>query len=731
MKKFILTPSLLFCFTTLLYAQPANDNCDSATTLTLTATAQDVIFNLTQASVNFEEGCVGLNQNTTYSDVWYQFTMPTAGGVTINSGNINRFALFDTCNGTQLICSYGNNNIENLSENQTYFLRVFRSEDLVSPSDQSFSIKTIEASAPDCSITEAITISTTSTLVNFDLSTQSLNYEFGCDENDANSYKDIWYEFTMPVNGSINITSNPINRFALYDTCNGNQIDCYSNEFNPHLIDNLNQGENYLLRVYRNESENASSNNQEFTIQAIEPFFPSCSNVEMLTVSTTLQTIDLDLNAASYNYELGCSSGEANFYADFWYQFTMPVNGNLYINPTIYNNAAIYDSCGGTILYCDSGNHLIDDLVQGQTYTLRIFRNQSTNNTFGQQISIKVFERITNDDCANAEVLPTLTSDSTQILFELAGATVNTEETCAGTSDYILDAWWQFTMPITGNLFIDTPDGNGIAVYDSCNGNEIFCNASEGSLESFKLIDGLTEGETYLIRLFNTETTLLGDDTQAIIFRVYNRADNDVCADAEVIPTITSTSQEVTFDTFGSLINFEESCSGNVLENFVDVWFEFTMPEAPYLKFESYLYNFFTIFDACNGNEIECFASNETIENLVPNQTYKLRVFQRQNVEMFHPYKFFNIYSSETLSNSEFKPKNKQLRMIGKQTLKISDLNSNATLSIFNLLGQRLNTYKLNPNKEQTININAIEGIYIAYLNNGSSIETLKFNVIN
>ncbi|MEZ4795581.1 MAG: T9SS type A sorting domain-containing protein [Flavobacteriaceae bacterium] len=456
----------------------------------------------------------------------------------------------------------------------------------------------------------------------------------------------------------------------------------------------------------------------------------TCANAETLTITTTEQQVNLDLTGVSYTSQNGCDATDIDNYTNYWYEFTMPTNSNLYINVTINNNAELYDVCGGAQLYCFNKNKLLTDLVGGQTYKLRVFRSQSQGNT-RPYFYINSYDKIANDDCSNADVLPTLTSSNTEIQFQLAGASKNLEETCSGViEDDILDAWWQLTMPITGNLFIDTPGGNGIAVYDACNGNEMFCNASESSLDAFKLIDNLVQGNTYLIRFFNTEQTLFENPFQIMNLRVYERATNDECANAEVLPTITTTSQMVAFNTFGSLINFEESCVGLSQDDFVDVWFEFTMPNNTYLIFESYPFNFFSIYDSCQGNEVDCFGGYEEVSGLTPNQSYILRVFQRQT-EMFHPNQFFNIYGSDTLSNDAFLFQDTSMQMISGNMLKIKNLNESASLDLYNLLGQRVkHINKIWPESEQILQFEHLQkGIYIAFLNTTKGTKSLKLIV--
>ncbi len=712
-------------------AQPANDNCENAQEITVTTSFQVVAFDLMTATVNNESACSGDSLDD-YVDVWYQFVMPTAGKLSINgSVAINGFNIYDSCNGTELICFSTSNLVEGLVEGNNYTLRVRRRTSQNTPNFQEFYIYALEPLANDtCANSENIVVDSSLQTINFNIVEANTNNEIGCEGESLQVYKDIWYNFTMPVNGSLEISSGTsINRFALYDGCNGTQIACFSDsDFYASYIDGLIQGQNYTLRIFRSNLNNPNS--QSFTIRAIEPTFPSCQNTESLTVSTTSQTIELDLDNAIYFYEYGCEA-VADSYADFWYEFTMPAVSNLYLNMTSYLDAAIYDGCNGNLLDCFNENKVLDDLVSGETYFLRVFRSQSTSPSFGDHFSLRTYNQITNVDCSSAEVLPILTANNTAIYFELAGAQFDTQETCSGNSDYIADAWWQMTMPITGNLFIDTPGGNGIAVYDACNGNELFCNASEGSLDSFKLIDNLIEGNTYLIRFFNTETSLFESEFQTMNLRVYERAENDACANAESIPTITDSAQEISFYTLGSEINEEFGCGTFNLEDYVDVWFEFTMPNLPgNLTITSYIYNYYAVFDACNGNEIYCFQGSDQVEGLIPGETYILRAFQRQN-EMFHPYAYFDIWVDGTLDIPMEEINSVSMNFFGKNTLQIQNLNDQASLEIFNIMGQKVISKTLNPSYSQTMEINEPTGIYFAKLYSDIGTATLKMLVRN
>lgn len=714
-------------FTIYMQEEILNDTCNLATELTVTETLQTVTFDISEAEVNTELGCIDDAETANYADLWYTFTAEEGSDVSINSSDYNNYGVYTSCDlNNQIDCFVGSRILTQLTANQTYWLRVYRPENDQTMGGQEFTIQRVILTSPDCSVTQPLNITTTETTVDINYDSEDFNYEYGCNNTDGNLYKDVLYEFTMPINGSLAISSTAVNSFALLSNCSSDSILCFSGEGTTY-IDDLVQGESYLLRVFRQNFD--STNFQNFNIWAIETSYPTCSNIGTLTVNNTPQTVNLDIENASYNYEYGCDE-TGDLYADFWYQFTMPVNGNIYMNVGAAY-ATIYDSCDGNALYCFTENKLIDDLDENETYIIRVFRNYTTSSSFGNQFSIQTYDRIANDNCNSPDILPTLTSENTQVQFQLTGATVNSEETCTGVfEDNILDAWWQFTMPITGNLFIDTPGGNGIAVYDACNGNELFCNASEGSLDSFKLISNLAQGNTYLIRFFNSEATVFEQDFHVMNLRVYERALNDNCETAEVIPTITQTPQEIIFDTYGSEINDEVGCSNTTSENLVDVWFDLIIPNAQYLNIESYQSNNFALYDACNGTQVACWSGDAIInlEFLPVGATYKLRMFQRVTLSsggMFHPNKNFNIYTSGVL-NIENPIISSVSILTVNNTLHVKNLTSNSSLEIFNTLGQKVFFKRLEAIEDQAFNLDLEAGIYITRLNFDNSSFTKK-----
>lgn len=718
----------------LVNAQPANDACENPQQMIV---LEEQLFqantNITGVNVENEPGCDG-TPNDNYVDVWYEFTMPITGNFTILPNIFYGYALYNSCGDSTLACVQSSRLTIALQQNETYLVRVFCLESNLNSQFISITYGAYEAPEND-TCPEAITLTMgVQQTVDFNTSGAQVNNEQGCSGSTIEDYSDVWYDITLPVDANeLFIESqSEFNQFALFDTCNGNELGCISESGS---FAGLSGGQQLKLRVFR-VGETSLYPSQTFVIYTSEIVTnDSCENAQVIIVDNTFRQYTTGMFGAEVNNEEGCAGDTPQNYADIWYEFTMPVDGTLYVfGNQDYNKFAIYEGCNGNQVACFEANKLVDNLVEGQTYKLRFYRTSQFQDINETPFTIRAFERAENDECSNAELLPALSGESTLTLFNMAGATVNNQDTCAGTSeDNIVDVWYEFTMPYEGNLFIDSQ--HGVAVYEACNGNQIFCNPLQYSVDAFKLISGLTAGENYLIRLFSPENWVFAYEFQSFSARVYPRAENDDCVDAEIIPEISTDAENPTyvdFYTFGSVITDEVGCEGDPSENHVDVWFEFTMPSNGTLNIESYQFNRFAIYDACNGNQFICFAGSYQVENLTANETYILRVFQKQTLEMFHPESNFDIWVSETLSIPSEDAFNTSLKLIGNNSLLIQNLHTSASLEIYNIMGQKLRSISLEPAESQSLELNNPTGIYFAKLTSkNDSNTTLKIVVKN
>ncbi|WP_452223930.1 T9SS type A sorting domain-containing protein [Lacinutrix chionoecetis] len=482
------------------FAEATNDDCTTAENITVSTNDTTVNFEIGGATVNNEIGCEGGTAQD-YVDIWYDFTMPVTGNLYVD-GVIgwNNFALYDACGSAQIQCGSTSELFTGLTAGTNYKLRLFRTESNADNSYLSFTIKAFpEVTNDDCATSENIVVSETNTTVNFNIGGATVNNELGCDDGITQDYVDIWYDFTLPFNGNVYVDGViGWNNFALFDACSGTEIQCgNANEFFTGLA----SGTNYKLRLFRTRA-NADNSYLSFTIKAFqEATNDDCASAENITVSTDLSTVNFAIGGASVNSEIGCAGGNTEEVVDIWYDFTMPVNGNLYVDGVIgWNNFALFDACSGTEIQCGSTNQLFTGLTATTNYKLRLFRTAANADNSYLSFTTQAFEIINNDDCSAAEPITLSPSTPISVSFGIAGAAINNEIGCSGTTvqDYA-DVWYDVTMPQDGFLLIDGDiSWNNFALYDSCGGTELGCFDTTGN------IGGLTNGTTYKLRVFRT-----------------------------------------------------------------------------------------------------------------------------------------------------------------------------------------------------------------------------------
>ncbi|MBC8756605.1 T9SS type A sorting domain-containing protein [Kordia sp. YSTF-M3] len=494
----------------------------------------------------------------------------------------------------------------------------------------------------DCVDAEVITVTTTgTTLVSFnnEMATQSLLSS--CDTSPT-SYLDVWYEFTMPVTGNIRITAvNFADGFSLYNTCGGAEIDCF---YDDGFFYNLTAG-TYKLRAVSTASQAGADS---FQIQAFEAAAnDECANAEVITDDiTTATTINFNNAQATESLQSSCDTSPTQDYLDLWYEFTMPVTGNLRITGVNFADGfTLYDNCGTvpTEIDCFYNNNFTYNLAAG-TYTLRVV--STAGNANADSFVIQALGTATNDECANAEVISDDITTATTINFNNATATESLQSSCdtSLTEDY-LDLWYEFTMPVNGNLsFTGINFADGFTLYDNCGTvpTEIDC------FYNNNFIFGLTTG-TYTLRVVSTSSNANAD---SFTMQAFETAANDECANAEVITADITTATTINFNNATATESLQSSCDTSLTEDYLDVWFEFTMPVTGNLSFSGV--NFadgFTLYDNCGTvpTEIDCFYNNHFIYNVAAG-TYTLRVVSTSG---FAGADSFVIQAFQTAANDE------------------------------------------------------------------------------
>jgi len=706
---------------------PQNDTCATSTNITvsntlLTQSLDEIVF----SSMTNETLCADPNPQN-YYDLWYDFTLASDTNVYIYGDNQphNRFVLYDGCSGSEIVC-FSNKKLLQLQSGINYKLRVFRkeSERLFSSGNQVFTIQSFDQPAnDDCTSSENITLTETLTNYNFDLRGATPDTNASCFS--ANTYHDVWYDFTMPVTPSnLYIQGGQYggNKYAIYDACGGTEIHCFNAVITPHgseILTNLTAGATYKLRVFRTAGHTAAPSgliHNKFKIKTYPKIDnTTCATATNITVTTSNTNMATNFGGANLlNTQLGCYTYSDDYY-DAWYTFTMPVSGNLTISSSAntWNNYELYDTCAGASITCSSGNTTIQNLVAGNTYKLQISRQESDvewnpddNNVF----TVKAIAIANNDTCATAENITVSETENT-INFEIISAQLNTEEGCSGsaTQSYA-DIWYEFTMPsfdggnITeGNVLIDgTALTNKFTIYDACGGTEIDC------FEQSKIVENLTSGTNYKIRVYRTATDYTSSFYKSFKIKAFADAQNDDCSTSENI--VLTTAITINFEFGGAQSNLETICGTE--NTYVDVWYDFILAENGKIQIANAgFYDGFELYDACAGTQIDCFAaSNGSFDNLVSGTNYKLRVFRPQNQNQ-DSVKYFEIAFLASLGVNNYTLEN-QVGIYPNPSSNVININSEVKIDIielFDLVGKKVLT-----TNQKSINIGHLQGgIYL------------------
>ena len=384
------------------------------------------------------------------------------------NGNNTNFTVFEALNNPNLTC------IE--VDDVAYSNVNWTSIDL----QTSFSLNCSAGTNYTCANAEPINVETASpTTITLNNALAGSSTLSSCDVS-SEVYFDVWYSFTMPVDGNLRMTEiDGIDRITIYESCGGEEIQCFTF---PNFIYNLDAGD-YILRYATLE---VFAGPESFTIQAYDIAANDfCANAETITVETASPTIVTLNNAmATESTEASCDTAEDD-YLDVWYTFTMPIDGNLRLTGIDgVDRITIYETtCTGPEIICFTSPNFAYNLDAGE-YILRF----ATFDLFAGPASftIQAFDIASNDECANAETIILNTETTTLVSLNNAMATESTEASCDIADDDYLDLWYKFTLQENSNIQITGIDGTDrITIYEeSCSGEEIACFTFPNTVEN-------------------------------------------------------------------------------------------------------------------------------------------------------------------------------------------------------------------------------------------------------
>ena len=348
---------------------------------------------------------------------------------------------------------------------------------------------------------------------------------------------------------------------------------------------------------------------------------------------------------------------------DVWYRFTPDANGacGIEVEPDGYytSSVSIFDGCDGNELMCGYGD-LFFIGEQDNTYYIRVAGYRESK--FDFDITVNCYPEPGNDDCGDAmEIFMGQTYQETTF-----GATGDSTSECGNNDCY--DVWYEYTTDANGAVAFkaefDVPDESlTLALYDSCDGNEVacaedYCDLYDEGHGTVVLSAALLPDTTYYLRVAVGDYKM-GDFELSVI----PPPDNDECDAAATIVL----DELVYGSTVAATGDMTSSCGWG--DDFYDVWYEFTPSTDMIVGFIGMrdIENPWDIppmtvslYDGCDGDELACAMDEgepmgENVE--IPDEcaliVYPLEAFQSYKIRIAYCEESMGDFTLEAI---EFQP---------------------------------------------------------------------------
>jgi Secretion system C-terminal sorting domain/Putative metal-binding motif/HYR domain len=475
------------------------------------------------------------------------------------------------------------------------------------------------------------------------------------------NYDDVWYQF-VATSSAQRITLGDYFGYEVFsgDCDNMTSVACVTPYQPNKVVSGLTIGTTYYLRIYSNGNAYYDYSGCITTLPA-HPDNANCAQAVSIVPAPSFSCASPVLGTTAGVLTDGYSQCQGYYGQVYgpgiWYKFEATAHNYLVLIDKISLLYGTNENFTATLmegsdcsslqykqcLYIGSENYL-EQLTIGQTYYLFCNSAQYTADSF--QICIGTVLPPPNDECATATTLQPLSGpDCTAYHQDIYYGATSSGTDCEGNA--VNDIWYQFTATSTAHAVImqySYQNPNGFEWYkgSDCTGLvSLGCSNQLGGLRQIQT--GLTVGETYFIRVFNSSNQFF--NIKICITTLPPPPVNDECdAAIEVVPVF-DTYCDAPFQqgtTLGASSS-QTSCDGAPSR---DVWYTFTATSISYLfqlhpTVKDYYDNgsslSFQLFggDCNNLTSILCKEHIDqvptTIHNLVPGQTYFIRVFSSYN----------------------------------------------------------------------------------------------------
>lgn len=351
----------------------------------------------------------------------------------------------------------------------------------------------------------------------------------------------LWYHFEAPSTGVLKIETNATYNDILTvfgGDCNNLTESICSNwdEFGfvgENLYLNMTAGSDYYIRV--------SGLDKTFG----EARGDLCIQLEQVSAFPSTPTNDLCANAIPLTLNSSCLSGNnfdatfdgptpslnENSRADIWYQFTASNAGDFIIE-TQADFADVITVYGGT---CNNFTEIASN-DKGQVLELTGLTN---NATYFVQVS-GFFATVEGNVCMTVSedfsTPPINDLCNTAQNVSVGGSCLlrtNSSNTFSGPAPSCeifpaANIWFQFTVPPSGNLQINTGADfvHAVSIYSGdCNGlEEVYCQNNPLSCDGYFDVGGLNSGETYFMQIASAQSFYDESNTGTLCLQILDGA---------------------------------------------------------------------------------------------------------------------------------------------------------------------------------------------------------------
>jgi large repetitive protein len=579
---------------------PANDDCTGAVSLTAssTSTCTSTVSGSTEAATQSADAAPSCSATGINDDVWYSFVATSTNHTVrlLNGSTTMAAAIYSGSCGslTAVGCASTTAQVSGLTVGATYYVRVYSTSATITTTG-TFDICVISPPANDeCTNAIALPMSSTAFSCSSTISgttygsTQSADPAPTCNATGIND--DVWYSFTATASSHVvTLSTTSVGAVIYSGSCGSLAQLADACGAGSAVATGLVIGNTYFVRVYTTSA--TATTYLDFNI-CVRPVATNdeCTGAVTLTASSTnncTASVIGTTAGATTSADAAPSCSATGINDDVWYSFQATSTKHTVIVTETFGTAAaaIYSGTCGALTQvtgaCGSGYAQASGLTVGATYYVRVYTTSSTVGSYSD-FSICVISAPANDDCSGAVSLTVSSSNScsSPVAGSTAGATASTDvaPSCSATGIND-DVWYSFVATATSHTIslAGTTSTSAVAVYGGSCGS--LTEVTGGCASSALIVNGLTVGTTYFVRVYTTTSTATTFSPFTIC--IGTLPTNDECNNAISLTASTNDNcNAVAGSTIGATesANTAPTCSPTGIND--DVWYSFVATTA-------------------------------------------------------------------------------------------------------------------------------------------------------